>query len=273
MLQPAVAETSVWQISKAGHTLYLGGTIHVLRPSDFPLPPAFQRAFEAADAVGLETDIDRLHEATFQQTMLEQLRYPPGEDLGRHLDAEARGALAAYCQTRGVDFDLLLGFRPAFAMTTLLSAEMQRLGITAAGVDLHFHRQAVTAHKPLLALETPAEQIAHIASLGVGEESEFILQVITEIDQIETTLDDMIAAWRAGDAAALDALVIEPMASAYPRAYRQLLVQRNRAWLPRIEAWLATPPTEFVLVGAAHLAGADGLLASLRQRGYTIEQL
>ena len=271
--QPAAADTSLWKIGKAGRTLYLGGTIHVLRPGDFPLPQAFDRAFDAADIVGLETDIGQLHSARFQQAMLQQLRYPTGDSLSHYLSEPARDALASYCGARGIALDPLLDFKPAFAMTTLLATELQRLGVTSGGVDLHFHRQAVAAGKPLAALETPEQQLAYVTTLGVGEESEFILQLIAEIDQLQSTLDDMIAAWRAGDTARLNALIVEPMASAYPGVYRQLLVERNRAWLPAIEAWLATDATELVLVGTAHLAGPDGLLASLRQRGYAIEQL
>jgi uncharacterized protein YbaP (TraB family) len=57
----------------------------------------------------------------------------------------------------------------------------------------------------------------------------------------------------------------------YPELYQQVLVERNNNWLPQIEAFLKTPETELILVGALHLAGNDGLLAQLRQRGYKVE--
>lgn len=271
--QGVLAATSLWKISRGPNALYLGGTIHVLRPRDLPLPPAILDALDRADALGLETDLGKLHGFEFQRQLLSALRYPAGEQLSDHLDPQTLKELAGYCEKTGIQMKFLLGFKPAFTMSTLLTYEMQRLGVQVGGVDLDLYQRAQATGKPLLALESPEQQLAYIADLGIGNESAFIRHIVGEMHQLEAVLDALIEAWRRGDTVALEALVVRPMASAYPRIYQSLLIQRNRNWLPRIEAWLETEPTELVMVGAGHLVGREGLLHSLRQRGYRVEQL
>ena len=270
--QTALAKTSLWKISLGEKSLYLGGTIHVLRPGDYPLPDAFGLAFEQADILGLETDMSRVNSFEYQQTLLSQARYENGDNLANHLNAEALTALEDYCKNAGIPLEMLLAFKPAMSMMTILALELQHLGIQATGVDNYFMELAVAEGKPVIQLETPEQQLAFILDLGVGQESDFILHIIDEIQQVEAMLAQMIAAWREGDTDSLDALFVQPLAGDYPRIYQSLLVDRNQAWLPHIEEMLQTDPTELLLVGAAHLVGEDGLLASLKRRGYTIEQ-
>jgi uncharacterized protein YbaP (TraB family) len=59
----------------------------------------------------------------------------------------------------------------------------------------------------------------------------------------------------------------------YPRLYRVLVVERNQRWLKRIEGYLTQRGQVMVIVGAAHMAGPDGLLEALRKRGHTVAKL
>ncbi|HUR32705.1 MAG TPA: TraB/GumN family protein, partial [Vicinamibacterales bacterium] len=95
------------------------------------------------------------------------------------------------------------------------------------------------------------------------------------LEEMATAKDDvgkLARAWKAGDAAAIEEAVLSDLKSE-PEMYRRLLVDRNRNWLPKLEALFARPRPAFVIVGAAHLVGADGLLAMLRAKGYTVTQL
>ncbi|MEQ8954506.1 MAG: TraB/GumN family protein, partial [Gammaproteobacteria bacterium] len=83
----------------------------------------------------------------------------------------------------------------------------------------------------------------------------------------------MLSAWRVGNASELNAMFVTDMQNEAPEIYQSLLVDRNLKWIPQIEAMLADPDTELVLVGAAHLVGSDGLLNLLQERGYTVRQL
>ncbi len=270
---PSVAETSLWKISRGDSTLYLGGTIHVLRESDYPLPTAYQRAFDEAGIIGFETDLRTIQDATFQSRLLAAARYPDGEDLSTHLSARALQALRSWSQKANIDLAALLPFKPAVAMLSLMHLELRRLGVTARGVDEYFMRQAETQGKPILGLETGDQQIRFLAELGMGFESEFILHSLAEIEQLESMLVTMISMWRNGDNDGLEDTFVTPLQQEYPGIYRSLLLERNRNWVPQLEALLQTSEIELVLVGVAHLPGADGLLNQLRVRGYAIEQL
>ena len=86
-------------------------------------------------------------------------------------------------------------------------------------------------------------------------------------------MEEMIAVWRSGDADGLSELFVEDMKDESPALYDSLLLQRNLKWIPQLEQLLQDTDTEFVLVGAAHIVGENGLLDLLAQRGYEIEQL
>lgn len=269
----ANAETSLWKISNKDSELFLGGTIHVLRDSDYPLPAAYQQAFEQAGLLGIETDLRDIENATFQQQLLAATRYPNGESLSDHLSAEALQALQDQCDKAGFDPASLLPYKPAIAMLSLMHHELNRLGVTAVGVDEYFMRQASAVDKPIMGLETAGQQLEFLADMGVGVESEFILHSIADIEQLESMLQEMVALWRSGDSARLEELFVTPLKQGYPAIYRSILLQRNQDWLRQIEAMLETPERELVLVGVAHFPGNDGLLHQLQLRGYTVEQL
>ena len=123
------------------------------------------------------------------------------------------------------------------------------------------------------ALEPFDQHIAFLTRLGAGHESEMVAQSIEDLDEIPTMMTSLLAAWRAGDIVKLDDLLLRDMRARFPTIYQELLVSRNNAWLPKLEALLKTPEVEFVLVGVGHVAGPEGLIAQLRARGCTVEQL
>ena len=108
--------------------------------------------------------------------------------------------------------------------------------------------------------------------MGEGIEDELVLYGLEDLKHMQKLFDQLIGAWRSGDLAEIETLFISDMVD-YPELYSKLLVDRNRRWIPQIEAYLVTPEVEFVLVGAAHAASEDGILALLKNRGYSVEQV
>ena len=109
--------------------------------------------------------------------------------------------------------------------------------------------------------------------MGEGNESEFIMLSLADLEETDTIMDDLIGAWREGNLDALAKLFVDDMRNESEALYDSLLLTRNNNWLPIIEQMFMEDGTEFVLVGAAHLVGVDGLLTLLEQKGYSIEQL
>lgn len=270
---PLSAQTSVWKVTHGRNTLYLGGTCHVLRPSDFPLPPEYDSAYAAATELVFETELSRMREPATQQLLLKEGLYRDGTTIDKVISPEAWAAVERHCQAMGLPAANLRQFKPWMLTVMITVIELQKLGVTDEGVDLHLHKRATADQKQVSGLEAFEEHIGFITSLGRGQESEMVLNTINELHEIPEMFPKLVAAWRKGELAELEELMLREMRQKYPNIYAELIVKRNQAWLPRLEAMLATKPVEFVLVGAGHLAGEDGLVTALRARGCTVEQI
>ncbi len=268
----AHAETSVWKISKDNHHLYLGGTVHILAADDYPLPPAFARAYQLSQRLVLETDMQKLQSVEFQQVMLERLSYSGGRTLQDVLSAKTYQKLVDYCASRNIPISSIHGFKPGLAATVLLMVELGRLGLDGQGVDAFFSNKALADQKQLGKLETAEQQLDFLVSMGQGEEDQMIEYSLSDIETLPTLMASIKSAWRRGDLQALEQAAISPYVDEFPETMDMLLDERNRNWLPKIEAMLATAEVELILVGALHLAGEQGLLNLLKTRGYDIEQ-
>jgi uncharacterized protein len=266
------AQSSVWKVCKGDQMLYIGGTCHVLRNSDYPLPAEFDQAYAAADTLVFEVDPAELQDPAFATQLLAKSTYTDGRSLKSVLSAEAYAALEAQGKKSGLPIEILNGIKPAMALTMLTMQELAKIGVSEQGVDQHYHNRAVKDGKSVKDLETVAFQIELIAALGDGIENELVLYSLQDLDQISVLFDELILTWERGDMPALEKLFISDIAQ-YPELYAKLLVDRNARWLTQLEAFLATPETEFVLVGVAHVAGPDGLLALLREKGHTVNQV
>jgi uncharacterized protein YbaP (TraB family) len=272
-ISPAIADTSVWSVRSGDNVIYLGGTVHLLRPGDYPLPDEFEEAYQASSELYFETDIAAMSDLSVQAQMLQQLTYSDDRSLRTVLSDEAYTALSAYTQTAGLPIVMLEKFKPGLLISTLQILVFQSMGFTPQGVDAFFHTQAVADGKAEGQLETVQEQIGFIAAMGEGNESEFILLSLKDLAETGNVIDGMIGAWRSGDAQGLSELFVEDMKVEAPALYDTLLLQRNLKWIPQIDRMLQDADTEFVLVGAAHIVGENGLLDLLSQEGYEINQL
>jgi uncharacterized protein YbaP (TraB family) len=269
----ASADSSVWLVQAEDHTIYLGGTVHLLRAADYPLPDEYGEAYAASASLVFETDLSSMSDLSVQAKLLQQLSYGEGESLKTVLNEEAYSVLEAYTGSIGLPLAMLEKFKPGMIVSTLQIMEFQRIGFTPQGVDAYFNALAIGDGKPLGQLETIDAQIGFLASMGEGNESEFILLSLKDLEDTVEVMDDMIAAWRIGDNDALSELFVADMLEQAPEIYDSLLKQRNLNWLPQLEDMLESPEIEFVLVGAAHLVGPDGLLAMLQAKGYQVSQL
>lgn len=267
------ASSPVWKVTHGENTLYLAGTIHVLSRSDYPLPEAFDLAYSKSKRLIFETDIDQIKSPEMQRYFLSKMAYQDGHRLNQFLSAETFLALEDKLQAQGIPIQNMMGFKPGFVGTTLTVLELQRLGMAEDGVDDFFFQKAKTNGKPIGQLETVESQIDFISQMGVGNEDALIRHMLDEINQIPQLMAATKTAWRKGELSSLEEVLLTPLVEEYPDVYQTLLVNRNNLWMPQLYRMLDTPETEFVLVGALHLIGKDGLLEQLQAKGYHLEQL
>lgn len=268
----ALAETSVWKINKGNQHLYLGGTIHILAEQDYPLPLAYEKAYQSSQRIILETDLQKLQSPEFQQRMLLGLNYKNGKTLKNFLSARTYKKLEDYCSSRNIQLSSISTFKPGLLTSALLMVEMQRLGLAGIGVDSYFESRARKDGRPMGELETVEQQLEFLGNMGTGIEDEFIEYSLGDLENLSTLMTSMKKVWRSGDMPALERIGLEPYIEKFPQTMDNLLTRRNNAWMPEIEAMLKSAEIEFVLVGALHLVGEHGLLAQLKSRGYRIEQ-
>ncbi len=260
----------VWEVRGEGGFL-IGGTIHMLRSRDFPLPEVFGRAYEVTDTVVLETDLGALVEPEIQRLMAERGFQPRGRTLADDLRPDTWQRLTVLAEELGIGINMLEGMRPAFAGLTLARAMLGRLGVTEVGIDGYFYRRARADGRPLAGLEPAREQILLLLSLGDDDPDGFLDANFDDLERATAVIEDAIDAWRYGEFELLHERVIEPSRLDDPISHRRLFVERNAAWLPMLEGFAASEEREFVLVGAGHLGGDDGLLAALRAAGYQVQ--
>ena len=271
--QLVFADTSVWKAEKNGNIVYLGGTIHVLRAKDYPLPAAFEKAYKNAQAVTFETDIASLSAPSMQMEMIKMLSYSDDRTVKSVVSNETYQQLKTVAESLGMSLEFFRKAKPGMLMSALMVAELQKLGVTQEGIDMFFTKKAQTDNKPIYQLESPQEQVQFLASLGDGNEEAFYKNLLSDLENTQSQFLDMLKHWREGNSEALNELVNIEMKAQYPAMYKTLLLDRNNRWMPIVESYFKTQEVEFVLVGAAHLIGKDGLVTQLRSKGYKVEKL
>jgi uncharacterized protein len=269
----ASAESSVWKAQKDNSIIYLGGTSHILRETDYPLPAEFDKAYKASEIVVFETDIGKLLDPSTQQKLLSRAMFADGSTIDKHVSARTYGELSAYCESNSIPLKAFSQFKPSMLMVTLTLMELMKLGVTQQGVDLFYYGQANKDKKVVEGLETVDEQINYAVSMADGNADEFVTYSIKDMKTIKQQFEILANAWRMGDAEKLDELMVAELKTRQPKLYKKLITDRNRNWLPLIDAYQKTRRTEFVLVGVGHLVGPDGIIEGLKKKGYTVNKL
>ncbi len=268
---PAFAASSVWKVSKGADAVYLGGTIHMLPTSAFPLPAEFEQAYQLADVVVLEA---KLPDPTDQQAagaMIAKLSYPEGVTLSQKLTPQVLQALDDYLKSFKLTAQQFDRFKPGFVVLQMAMLELHQANMAGAGVDAHFAAKASADQKPQHYLETIEFQLDVMAKMGQGVENQFVQANLKRADETAQLLRQAIAAWRVGDVDALERILLVDAKADDPASFELLFNQRNHAWLPKIQQLFGNQQRELILVGAGHLPGNDGLLQLLRAAGYQVE--
>lgn len=261
----------LWSLKGRTNTIYLLGSVHFLRPSD-SLPSGVNAAYEDAEQLVMEIDLDDLDPNAMQAVVLDLGMQPEGQSLEQQLGVESYAKVAARARELGVEPMLLNKLRPWFAGLTLVQVQMMKLGLDpSSGVELRLVSRATADKKPVAGLETIREQLGIFAALPEKQQREFLMYSVEDTQRMTEELDALLAAWRRGDAQALADLMSEGFEE-YPDLYRPLTVDRNRKWIPDLEALLDDEDDYLVVVGALHLVGEDSVIDLLEKKGHKVRQ-
>lgn len=261
----------LWKVEGKQNTLYLMGSLHLLKSSDYPLDSAFYDAFNSAEHIAFEVDLDKANTLSFQMYLLKESQLPAGQTLADVVTPEVYRKCSEAFNALGGSIQMVQRFKPFFAGMTLTILKMKRLGFDPLlGVDRHFHTLAKKEGKKVYGLETARSQIELLLSLD-SQESNLLSSTVEEVENLEKDIVALSTFWRRGDAVGLDSL-INASISEYPDLKERLLLQRNRNWMKSLEMLLGLKENVFVVVGAGHIGGHDGLLSLLKAKGYPVHQ-
>jgi len=262
--------SSVWKITKDGRTMFLGGSVHVLRDIDYPLPSQFDRAFSQSSIMVFETDTEKLSEANVVQYLLTKMLLPGDQTLRSVLSPDTYELLSAVLMEYRYPIESMAKFKPSMVMSILSLLQVQKLGFVQQGVDAYYLEKARNEKKAVAFLETVETQIDLLVTMGDGYENDFVQYSLQDMADTESGITMLLDEWKNGGISRTEASLTE-MRDQWPILYKALITDRNAAWIPQIEQQLASGTVHFVIVGLAHLYGPDGLLRQLENSGCTVE--
>lgn len=276
--EPAAAEATVkvkpalWAVKDADTTVYLFGTVHVLKPGLSWFDGAVQKAFDKSDELVLELvlpdDQSEVAKATLPMAMDQS-----GKPLPQKLDPETLAAYQATLTGLGLPANAFDAFEPWFAGVTLSVLPLTKHGYDPnQGVEKQLTAKAKAGAKPVSGFETLTEQLGFFDTLPEVEQVSFLKSVVKDIDKLGPQLDKMVLLWGKGDPDGLAVTMNESM-EATPELAKTLLFDRNARWADQIKTRMDKPGTVFVAVGAGHLAGEKSVQDYLAERGLKAQRI
>jgi len=268
----ADARDFLWKVSGATGSVYLVGSVHLLTKDFYPLSPALEQAFKGSDLLVEEADLAELLSPTAQMQMLARGMLPASTTLDAVVSPATFALVTARAKELGLPLEPLKRFKPWSLALMIEALQWQKAGFDGElGLDRHFYDQARANGTQVQGLETAAFQISRLDGMTMEQQERLLSETLKDLDNELTNLTTLVQAWKAGDAAEIERIVLADVKQ-NPLMYERLLVERNRNWLPELEKLVARPRPAFVVVGAAHLVGPDGLIALLAAKGYRVEQ-
>ena len=271
--QGTAGKSCLFRVTAPGSTMYLLGSIHFMRDSSYPLKDTIERAFAVSSNVVFEVDMATMDSPDTQAMMLSQSVFTDGNTLEKSLSSTTYRELAEKTEQFGLNVKMLDNFKPWSVAMTLIGLKLNQMGFDPAkGIDRYFYAKARNAGKRTFGLETLNYQIGIFSGLSMREQDLLVEQTLNDFDTMESEMGEMLMSWTNGDVGNLERMLLKSFVD-YPGLYQKFLVRRNRNWLSQLELFLGQRKTWFVVVGAGHLLGQDGLVNLLRAQGYTVEQL
>lgn len=275
---PATADdaghpVSMWQLDGLSNSIYLLGSVHLLRADDHPLPPVIDQAYEDADTIVMELDMDDIDPVKAQSLLTELGLIHDDRSLSDLMGPELYAEAAALATSADIPLAMLVKSEPWLAAITVEQLMLSRIGFNPLyGIEHHFLEKAQADEKEILGLETVEEQLTFLDSMSLESQRALLLQSLKESVDIQKIMDELVNAWRHGDIAFLEDNMLDDMRQ-YPELYRTIVVDRNRNWLRKVQKLLEDEGDYLIVVGALHLIGEDGLPALLAEQGVEVRQL
>ncbi|WP_458120246.1 TraB/GumN family protein [Paenibacillus sp. Z6-24] len=266
----------MWEVKNNGNTVYLVGSMHVADASFYPLRQEYEQAFAEADSLSVEVDITRESTEDFQKRVLETGMYHDGSNLRNHISSYTYEKLGRILEANDMRSGALDRFKPWVAEMIVSSFATDDSGYDSElGIDLHFIKKAAERDIPVVGLESEESQLRMLNNFSDELQEKLLYGTLASFDdkrnqERDATTRAMAEMWKTGDEKALmevtNSTVVEP------EYHKAILVDRNIGMANKIDGYLKSSSNQqyFVVVGAAHYLGDDGIIKLLEKKGYTV---
>ena len=263
----------LWKVEAPnGATAYLLGSLHVLTADAYPLPATIDRAFAGSKTLVEEVDLDEMSDPMLMMAALAKAMLPGGQTLDQVISAETYAEVKKRADAYGMPMTALQRMKPWLVAVTLMAPTLQAAGFKPElGIDRHFFDRAKHTGLKRQALETLEYQLDRFDQMPMKLQEDLLKATIEDLDTQVTGVKDMVRAWSSGDLGTIEKLTLTTFLES-PELYQRLLLERNQNCVPFIERCLSENAGCFVVVGAAHLVGKDGLPVLLAKKGLKVTQ-
>jgi uncharacterized protein YbaP (TraB family) len=264
---------SLWQVEGEDNRIYLLGSIHLLRETDHPIPSAIYDAYNDADVLFMELDMDDADPIADQILSTELGLIQDDKTLSDLLGPEMYAQAVVLANALQIPLQLLDKSEPWYAAVNIEIMMLMRIGFNPLfGIEYHLTEMAKKDHKEIFGFETTRQQLGFLDNLSAESQRELFMQSLAEGAEMAGMMDMLVDAWHNGDIEFLEESLLTDMQQ-YPELNKTIVVDRNHSWAERIEVLLSHQTNYLIVVGTLHLVGDEGVPDLLTQRGYTVTQL
>lgn len=263
----------LWKVGSGSAKVYVLGSIHFMKKDIYPLNSAIENAFNESGTLAVEANINDAGNMDIF-SLMEGAFFMTGDTFEKHVSKGTFELVKKETALFGLPFEIVNMQKPWFLALSLSSLELMKLGYDPSnGIDMHFLSKA--GGKKIVELEGLDYQINLFSGFSDEEQELFLLQTLQEIKQLNKEVDDLVHAWKNGDAKGLEAIMSKSVEGNAKMAgvYEKLLFERNRNMVSKMQGFLNAGGTYFVVVGAGHLVGKKGIIQILKDKGYRVEQM
>jgi uncharacterized protein YbaP (TraB family) len=268
-----VAETPslVWKVQGENGLVYLAGSVHILKATLFPIAEAYNLAYDASDQIAFEVN-PLLQSDPERIQAIQLLAVADSKAVKQSLGKDTRKKLKRFLKKQNGNVSATYKLQPAITSMQIVQIRTGALGyVNNLGLEMHFARHASSTGKAVLELESPIEALKLFTDLSLDDQAIMLQNTLDNLDSSHEVLFELVSSWLHGDAEKLYALTVADM-DAHPvlgDLSVQILDDRNTQWMDKIQGYLVADKTTLVMVGAAHMAGKNGLLAQLENSGHS----
>ncbi len=264
----------LWKVQSRSATVYLLGSIHFLKEDIYPLHKTIENAYESSNNLVVEANINELGKLDLKM-LTERAFYKSDDHLEKHVSPETYRLVKKETGTLGIPVELIRMQKPWFLALSLQAMELTRLGYDPQyGVDYYFLKKA-QGKKRILELESLDEQLGLLSGFSDNEQEQLLLYTLKTLNSMGGQVEALVRAWISGDSLAMESILADAVirdASIAP-IFGKLFDERNLRMTSKIDGYLNSNGSYFVIVGAGHLVGKRGIIELIKSKGYVVEQL